>query len=146
MFLSGYIGCAQTRVTWRQGDVWGFIGRGYPDTIVLKNLHSLKISGWWQRVAVTRTVHLFNLFKNGHWQNAFYFFFPNGMICWLMTVDVCFRRDKSHFELHCRPVVMPEPWFSHLWNQGLHTFPHFFLWVFANKSVRGCEVFVHQVI
>lgn len=45
MFLSGYIGCAQTRVTWRQGDVWGFIGRGYPDTIVLKNLYSLKISG-----------------------------------------------------------------------------------------------------
>lgn len=102
----------RTRTVQQRGDVPGFLRGGWGDTFLLKNPHSLKISGWWQRVTVTRTVCLFNLFEKEHWQSTNIFFFSSGMSFWLVTVDLQLGREKSHFKLHCRPVEIPEPWFS----------------------------------
>lgn len=61
-------------------------------------------------------------------------FFYNGVVFWLMTGDSQIRREKSHFELCCRPVEIPEPWFSISEVRG---FTHFLTSFCADLSVTA---------
>lgn len=82
---------ALTPLLWKIHILWRFLDDG-------KELQSPELS-----------IYLISLKMNTDWIR---YFFSNGMVFWLMTVDLQLRREKSHIELHCRPVEMPELWFS----------------------------------
>lgn len=51
------------------------------------------------------------------------YIFSSGMLFWLLTVDLQLGREKSHFKLLCRPIEIPDLWFSTPEIRVSYTFP-----------------------